>query len=60
MLVEVRSSNEALLRAQVPEAQDQRGCPSSPSPFLFCRDDMIDTIPLSEYFIHIFARSPCP
>ena len=33
MLVEVRSSNEALLRAQVPEVQDQRGCPSNLPPF---------------------------
>jgi hypothetical protein len=31
MLVEVRPSNEALLRARVPGAQDQRGCPSVPS-----------------------------
>ncbi len=30
MLVEVRPSNEALLRARVPGAQDQRGCPSIP------------------------------
>jgi hypothetical protein len=29
MLVYVRPSNEALLRARVPGAQDQRGCPSS-------------------------------
>ena len=27
MLVYVRPSNEALLRARVPGAQDQRGCP---------------------------------
>ena len=32
-LVYVRPSNEALLRARVPGAQDQRGCPSNP----FCR-----------------------
>jgi hypothetical protein len=31
MLVYVRPSNEALLRARVPGAQDQRGCPSNPS-----------------------------
>ena len=31
MLVYVRPSNEALLRARVPGAQDQRGCPSTPS-----------------------------
>ena len=31
MLVYVRPSNEALLRARVPGAQDQRGCPSRPS-----------------------------
>ena len=30
MLVYVRPSNEALLRARVPGAQDQRGCPSNP------------------------------
>jgi|CXWL01.1.fsa_nt_gi hypothetical protein len=30
MLVYVRPSNEALLRARVPGAQDQRGCPSHP------------------------------
>jgi hypothetical protein len=30
MLVNVRPSNEALLRARVPGAQDQRGCPSHP------------------------------
>jgi hypothetical protein len=30
MLVYVRPSNEALLRARVPGAQDQRGCPSIP------------------------------
>jgi hypothetical protein len=30
MLVEVRPSNEALLRARVPGAQNQRGCPSNP------------------------------
>ena len=29
MLVYVRSLNETLLRARVPEAQDQRGRPSS-------------------------------
>ena len=29
MLVYVRPSNEALLRARVPGAQDQRGCPSN-------------------------------
>ncbi len=29
MLVKVRQSNEALLRARVPGAQDQRGCPSN-------------------------------
>ena len=28
MLVPLRPSNEALLRARVPGAQDQRGCPS--------------------------------
>ncbi len=31
MLVKVRPSNEALLKARVPGAQDQRGCP----PILF-------------------------
>ena len=30
MLVYMRPSNEALLRARVPGAQDQRGCPSNP------------------------------
>ena len=30
MLVYVRPSNEALLRARVPGAQDQCGCPSNP------------------------------
>jgi hypothetical protein len=30
MLVYVRPSNEALLRARVPGVQDQRGCPSHP------------------------------
>ena len=30
MLVSVRPSNEALLRARVPGAQDQRGCSSNP------------------------------
>jgi len=30
MLVYVRPSNEALLRARVPGAQGQRGCPSTP------------------------------
>jgi hypothetical protein len=30
MLVDVRPSNEALLRARVPGAQDQHGCPSIP------------------------------
>jgi len=30
MLVYVRPSNEALLRARVPGAQDQCGCPSLP------------------------------
>jgi len=29
-LVYVRPSNEALLRARVPGAQDQRGCSSNP------------------------------
>ena len=28
MLVYVRPSNEALLRARVPGAQDRRGCPA--------------------------------
>jgi hypothetical protein len=31
MLAYVRPSNEALLRARVPGAQDQRGCPFNPS-----------------------------
>ena len=31
MLVYVRPSNEALPRARVPGAQDQRGCPAHPS-----------------------------
>ncbi|MEO7861065.1 MAG: hypothetical protein ABIU05_11575 [Nitrospirales bacterium] len=30
MLVSVRPSNDALLRARVPGAQDQCGCPSNP------------------------------
>jgi hypothetical protein len=30
MLIYVRPSNEALLRARVPGAQDQRGCPAPP------------------------------
>ena len=30
MLIYVRPSNEALLRARVPGAQGQRGCPSNP------------------------------
>ena len=30
MLLNVRPSNEALLRAGVPGAQDQLGCPSNP------------------------------
>jgi hypothetical protein len=30
MLVYVRPSNEAILRARVPGAQDQRGCPPNP------------------------------
>ncbi len=30
MLIYVRPSNEVLLRARVPGAQDQRGCPSNP------------------------------
>jgi len=30
MLVYVRPSNEALLGARVPEAQNQHGCPSHP------------------------------
>ena len=30
MLVYVRPSNEALLRARVPGAQDYHGCPSNP------------------------------
>ena len=30
MLVYMRPSNEALLRARVPGAQVQRGCPSNP------------------------------
>jgi hypothetical protein len=34
MLVYVRPSNEALLRARVPGAQDQHGCPFNP--FLSC------------------------
>ena len=34
MLVYVRPSNEALLRARVPGAQDQRGCPSFPILFV--------------------------
>ena len=33
MLVYVRPSNEALLRARVPGAQGQRGCPPIPSHF---------------------------
>ena len=33
MLVYVRPSNEALLRARVPGAQDRRGCP--PNPFFY-------------------------
>ena len=34
MLVYVRPSNEALLRARVPGAQDQRGRPSHPPSLL--------------------------
>jgi hypothetical protein len=34
MLVYVRPSNEALLRARVPGAQDQRECPSFPILFV--------------------------
>ncbi len=33
MLLQLRPSNEALLRARVPGAQDQRGCSPVPSPF---------------------------
>jgi hypothetical protein len=35
MLVYVRPSNEALPRARVPGAQDQRGCHSIPLPCAF-------------------------
>ena len=35
MLVYVRPSNEALFRARVPGAQDQRGCPSNHLFFFF-------------------------
>ncbi len=37
MLVYVRPSNEALLRARVPGAKDQRGCPSIPTSALRAR-----------------------
>jgi hypothetical protein len=56
MLVEVRPSNEALLRARVPGAQDQRGCPSNPHPFLSAWDDMMGAIPQNEFLIHTFER----
>ena len=39
MLVSVRPSNEALLRARVPGAQDQRGCPSGPLSCAFCEQE---------------------
>ncbi len=39
MLVYVRPSNEAFLRARVPGAQNQRGCPSHSS---------------DQYFRHLF------
>ena len=39
MLVYVRPSNEALLRARVPGAQDQRGCPPIPSSCAFCEQE---------------------
>ena len=51
MLVEVRPSNEALLRARVPGAQDQRGCPSNPPPFSSCLDGMMGLVPQSEGLI---------
>jgi hypothetical protein len=41
MLVEVRPSNEALLRARVPGAQDQHGCPSNLPPFSSRRGGMM-------------------
>ena len=48
MLVYVRPSNEALLRARVPGAQDQRGRPSNP--FLSCafreQEDGQATLPI--------------
>jgi hypothetical protein len=39
MLVQVRPSNEALLRARVPGVQDQRGCPPIPSSCAFCEQE---------------------
>jgi HEAT repeats len=39
MLVYVRPTNEALLRARVPGAQDQCGCPPIPSSCTFCEQE---------------------
>jgi hypothetical protein len=39
MVVYVRPSNEALLRARVPGAQDQGGCPPTSSSCAFCEQE---------------------
>ena len=49
MLVYVRPSNEALLRARVPGAQDQRGSPPIPSSCAFCEQEG-----------HLATSSPSP
>ena len=49
MLVLLRPSNEALLRARVPGAQDQRGCPSNPfhrARFARMNDGLVAPYPL--------------
>ena len=52
MLVYVRPSNEALLRARVPGAQDQQGCPSIPlsCEFREQEDDQVTLPLLADFF----------
>jgi hypothetical protein len=61
MLVYVRPSNEALLRARVPGAQDQCGCPSFP---LAAQDKECSAISGWDYFATprtvMIKEVPCP
>jgi hypothetical protein len=61
MLVYVRPSNEALLRARVPGAQDQRGCPSDLRSFLSSQGGLVNPrLRTSDKTLQMFHFPPLP